>query len=288
MSESAEFEAAFTSAVERAARELSGEREAAVNDHPEVEELVDFQEGRLTDDDAERVRQHLEACAECQEELQELASFDDPPDAELLPSSEQTAADWERFQEQIAREASSGDQAGQGEAEPLSREPTATPTPTVARPRPAARWLPMAASLIIGLIGGLWIASRDTPPVETSSSPQDPYAIDLVPDGEDLVRDAATLRDVAVPEGMDGLVARLNLGDQTPYDAYRAEIADATGTIAWSRDGLRRQPAGEFLLLVDRTALPAGKYRLSVLGLEDSEETVLATYTFELSYAAEP
>ena len=68
MSDPADFEAAFTSAVERAARELAGEAEGTVSDHPAVDQLVDFQEGRLAGEDAERVRRHLAACAECARE----------------------------------------------------------------------------------------------------------------------------------------------------------------------------------------------------------------------------
>ena len=291
MSQPADFEAAFNSAVERAARELAGEAEGAVSDHPDVDELVDFQEGRLAGDDAERVRRHVEACAECAREVRELESFDvdEPANAELRPSPEQTAADWAQFQVQIARQDAGQDDQEPGGGRVLEMPPhdaPATPAATAA-PSRAVRWLPMAASLIVGLIGGFWIASQRTTPAEMPA-PGNLYAVDLVPDGEDRVRDAATVADVAVPAGMDALTARLNLGDQTPYASYRAEITDEAGVVVWSRDGLRRQPAGQFVVLVDRADLPAGNYRLSVFGAADGGETVLATYSFEISYAPEP
>ncbi len=297
MSETADFEAAFTSAVERAARELAGEAEGAVNDHPEVDELVDFQEGRLAGDDAERVRRHLESCAECAREVRELETFDQPADAGLRPSPEQTVADWARFQQEVARretrqetrpEAGEAGEAGGKVLQMPEREHRDAPAePTAARHR-LRNWLPAAAALVIGVIGGYWLAPQRTVPVETPPAPRNLLAVDLVPEGEDRVRDAAAVAEVAVPAGMDALVVRLNLGDQTPFDAYRAEIVDAAGTVVWSRDSLVRQPAGEFVVLIDRAELPGGRYRLSVLGGEDRGETVLATYSFELSYAPQP
>ena len=300
MSDATDNEAAFATAVERAARELAGETEAPVSDHPGVDEVVDFQEGRLDDDDAQRLRRHLEACPECAREVRELERFDaGEPGAELRPSPEQTAADWARFQEQIARVPGGGGAGGTvpqgGSAYPpsrrLGRDPataTAEPADGAVRRRPRD-WLPMAASVLLGLIGvGFWVASQQHAPPGPQPAPRNPFVFDLVPDGEDRVRDAAALAEVEVPAGMDTLVPRLNLGDQTPYGGYRAEIVNDAGATVWSQGALRRQPAGEFVVLVDRDDLPAGTYRLSVIGLEADRETVLATYTFELSDAAMP
>ncbi len=303
MSESVDFEAAFNAAVERAARELAGETEGAVSDHPEIDELVDYQEGRLDADDAQRVRRHLETCRECAREVRELESFDQAVDADLEPSPEQTAEDWARFQEQVSgeiRQTDDGDHGGQTLERPRPELTALTPTPVAApgaptpgtttpraEPSRSLRWLSMAASIMIGLVGvGLWIASQRTAPPEPT--PRHPYAFDLVPDGEDRLRDAALLARVEVPTGMDALLARLNLGDQTPYDGYRAEIADSDDAVVWSQDGLRRQPAGQFVVLIHRDQLPADGYRLSVFGIAGDGETKLASYTFELTYAPGP
>ena len=285
MSDPADFEAAFKSAVDRAAREFAGEAEGTVSDHPGLDELVDFQEGRLTGDDAEYVRRHLEACPECAREVRELEAFDvdEPPASNLRPSPEETAADWKRFQDRVARETTGGKVLEM----PSPRAAAEHLTPTGEPPRSwSLRWLTMAASLMIGVIGvGLWIASQR---VEPPPAPRNPYAFDLVPDGEDLVRDAAMLARVEVPAGMDTLVPRLNLGDQTPYDAYRAEIANQAGVVVWSQSDLVRQPTGQFVVLLDAVDLTAGTYRLSLFGALNGGETKLATYTFELSRAPEP
>ncbi len=85
--------------------------------------------------------------------------------------------------------------------------------------------------------------------------------------------------------GMDSVLPRLHLGDQTPHASYRAEMTGDAGGVVWSRGELRRQPAGEFILWIDHAGIPAGRYQLRIFGLDASGEKMLATYTFELSDA---
>ncbi len=278
MSSSTDREAAFDSAVDHVARELAEKAQAAVTSHPEPEELIAYQERRLEADAAERLRQHLVDCPSCAREMLELEDFDlDAPTApDLLPSPEATARDWEAFERQVAREHASTAVPGAPE-----------PAPRVVSRRRRELWQ-LAASLLIGLSGlAFWIAGLARTAPSGANAPSHPFVFDLVPDGEDIRRDAAMSRDVAVPVGMDSLIARLYLGDQTPHDAYRAEILDAGGTPVWSQPELKRQPAGQFAVLVERGELDAGSYRLRLVGTTGSQETVLATYGFDLQYLAD-
>ncbi len=289
MPHSADSEATFEAAIERAARRLAGEESRTVTDHPEPDELVAYQEGRLDGEELERLRRHVVSCAECSQELLALATFDQDEPSELRPSPAETATDWAAFQERLAEETAGARVLEMPDRRPEG-EPAPAPGPIAAPPgRPAAgrqRWL-VAASVLLAL-GGLWLwldsFSRLAPAPTDQLASLKPFDFDLVPDGEALVRDAATAPEIEVPAGMNALLARLHLGDQTPHDAYRAEILDAAGAVVWRHPDLPRQPAGHFSLLVPRSELPAGAYRARVAGIRDGEEAVLATFSFQLGY----
>ncbi len=292
MSNPAEHSDGFDRAIELAARELA---RAAVSTHPQPEELVAYQEGRLAEDDAARVRRHLLVCSECAEELDQLAHFDQEPDDELLPTPAETAADWAAFQEILAVEEAepaadteTGLQlpppAPQGAMQPIAETPPVRfPTP---RRSPRESWL-LAASVILAVSGlGFWIAGLGgraaAPTPEPATLGENPWLVALVPDGEDLRRDAGDGGGITLPADVDLLILRLHLGDQTPYPTYRADLFDAAGVKSSIRPRLRRQPAGYFLALIDRTPLAAGRYRLELVAVSDGEERTLATYSFEL------
>ncbi len=287
MSHPADFEATLEAAIGRAARQLTDEESKAVSDHPGAEELVAYQEGRLEGEALERVRRHLVACADCSRELLELSAFDQDEPSELRPTAAETAADWDEFQQRLAE-----DKAGGRVLEMPGRPGAASvPAPGAATPaRPGAGWQGwlLAASVLLAL-GGAWLwidsFSRQAPTPADQLASLRPYDFDLVPDGEALVRDATSAPEIEVPAGMNALLPRLNLGDQTPHDAYRAEILDAVGTAVWRQADLPRQPAGHFTLLVPRAELPAGAYRVSLIGITDGDETALATFSFRLRYA---
>lgn len=274
----------FESTIDHAVRDLAEEATRAVTDHPEPEELVDYQEGRLAEEEAKQVRQHLVACSKCAQEVLDLETFDfdNPEDAELRPSAAETTEAWVTFQRQSTEEVRGA------RVLDMARGMPAPPTASTVQ-RGLKLWAPLAASILIALTGlGFWIAGiaergHSATPIQFEAS-ANPYVFDLLPDGEGHRRNASTSREVVVPAGMDLLIPRLNLGDQTPYATYRAEILDAAGTPIWSQSELRRQPAGQFIVLVKRASLPVGEYRFRLVGLTDGEETVLATYSFRLRY----
>ncbi len=256
-----------------------------MNTHPQPEELVAYQEGRLAEDDAARVRRHLLVCPECAEELDQLGRFDQEPaaDDELLPTPAETADDWAAFQQLLRAE----------EAAPGTSTTTARPTLSEMAPareqRPwwgARRPLLLAASVALVAAGlGFWLATlagRPAPVADPATLGENPWLVALLPDGENRVRAAAGGRKIEPPADVDLLILRLHLGDQTPYPAYRVEILEADGATIPVRPRLRRQSAGHFLALIDRAALPTGRYRLELLAVSDGEERPLATYSFEL------
>ncbi len=308
MPDPTDIDPTFETAVAQAARNLADEAAQALSDHPETDVLVAYQESRLEDLERQRVRQHVVACTRCADELLQLAAFDvdDVDDAELEPNREATGAAWAAFQEQIgeqpqgakvlampdARHSTEADAARP--TAPMSSAANTEPGATAGSKASSRPWWTLAASLVLSL-SGLWFWSAGLQDGATMSDqpPANPLLKDLRPDGQNQERDATVIEEITVPVGMDGLILRLNLGDQTVYDAYRAEIpreieADDQDGMIWLQRQLIRQPAGEFVVTIGRDQLPVGHHRLRLLGAIAKEESVLATYSFQLRYASEP
>jgi hypothetical protein len=269
MSKPTEDPAGLKRVIDQAARELADEARRAMTMHPESEELVAYQEGRLAEGDAVRVRRHLVACSECAQLLSELGVFDLPEDSALRPSPAETATEWERFQQRL------------GEVE---QEASVAASP-------GRLWTPirmlLAASIVLAVTGlAFWAGGM----VQRSWSlggreiATHPYLLDLTPEGEGRRRDAATTPEIEAPAGTDLLVLRLNLGDQTPYPLFRVDILDASGITIQSQANLQRQPTGDFLVLVERASLPPGRYEVRLVAADDNEDQVLATYSFQILY----
>lgn len=277
-------DATFDAAVDRAARDLADEARRAVSEHPEVDEIVAYQEGRLGGDRAAELRRHLMACPACARELLQLEDFDidQPVEPALTPTAEETAKDWAEFQQRTAEDESVASVFEIADHRPSGATPTGSTAPA------RGRWL-VAASILIATTGlAFWITGllqRAGPPVPIPAASWNPFGFDLLPDGESRVRAAADEKEVAVPPKVNLLVARLKLGNQAPHDSYRAELFDAAGNADWSQSELRGQPTGEFIIVVPRASLPADRYLLRLFGITGSEETLLATYSFDLQYA---
>lgn len=261
--------------IDRAIQDFVRKERHVMNDHPSVDELVDYQEERLAGETAQRVRRHLARCRECSEDMLELEDWDPeaPVDSALLPTAEKTTETWRALRRRLEEEA---------QALSVARVPVPMPAAVPSSSRsPLLRFLPLAASILIAVTGiASWLAGGLTGDGVVGPNP---FVFDLVPDGADRIR-AAALQEVEVPARLDPLVPRLNLGDQTPYGGYRAEIVDDSGAVVWWQGDLLRQPAGHFNALIPREQLPPGSYRLRLTGNRGDEEAELATFSFRIHY----
>lgn len=275
MSELTNHDDTVDEVLDAAARAVSDQDDGAMTEHPNSEVLVGYQERRLTETAARRVRWHLAVCEECARDVLALEGFDlDEVAPELLPSPSETAEQWETFQQKLAQESPEPSIAdGKPRREPASE------TESVTKRIPSL--LALAASIVLALGLG-YLVSR-----APAGGPSNPFLADLLPDGSKPIRDASGDRDITVPNGMDSLILRLNLGDQTPYDSYRVEILDAAGEILWQQEDLLRQPAGQFIVWVKRAKVPAGSYELRLFGIGGDGTETLATYSFQLRDASE-
>lgn len=265
-------------AIDAAARAWADREVDAMTGHPDADELVDYQEGRLEPRGAERVRRHLLGCAACRDELLRLHAFDEevPDGSSLLPPDEATERSWDRFQK--ARDALRESIEAGSESFPATRAPEPS--------RRRNRWL-LAASIILALAAGALLGAL-VRGIERQQAVSlgSPFIFDLDPVGVTRLRAAAVPPAVTVPPSMDPLVVELNLGDLTPHEGYRVEVYDDRGRLVLYRDRLVRKPSGSIPFLVSRAEWPAGRYRIVLIALDDNRRQQLAEYTFRLLYGA--
>ncbi len=245
---------------------------SAMIEHPDPDELVDYQEGRLDGQRVERLQRHLLICPDCREDLLRLHTFNEEVSDQLVPSDEATDRSWQRF----LRERTAPDTVE-------TEQPSSLPG--FANQSSGLRWR-LAASIFLALAVGAILTAlllgRDTP--NQVADAESPFVFDLDPTGTALVRDVAVLPVIVVPAGMDPLVPRLNLGDLTAHESYLVEVYDDSGQLAVRRPDLVRGRSGSVTFLVHRTEWPAGEYQVTLIALDASRRQELASYAFRLGY----
>jgi hypothetical protein len=252
-------------AVDAAVRIWVAERERAVREHPEPQELVDYQERRLDPAGAERLRRHLLDCPACRREVLDLHDLDrpEPEGSSLEPSADATEAGWRRFEAARAAQRSG----------PLAARPVRRTWPIAAS---------IAAALAAGALAGSLLVGGGGPDPTLGAGA--PFLFDLDPTGTAVLRDATAQGEIAVPPGMDPLVPRLNLGELTAHESYLVEVYDQRDRLVVRREGLARQRSGSVAFLVPRAELPAGRYQVRLIARDGEQSQELASYALRLRY----
>ncbi len=253
--------------------------------HPSTEQWLAYRAEQTSSAEREALADHLVDCAECRELVLALGgpdgSANDTLDfaAPALEEHEQ-AEIWRGVTEKLG-----------WRAEPRSPSTAApAPLPFVARPRPVRRFVPrasmlaLAASLaaVIGL--GIYTAElRRT--VEQLRAPRaNPRVIDLSlsPRRGPLEDPEAAPNRVEIPAG--GATLILAADPATPlFSDHGVKITPSSGGSALiSLRGLVRDAYGSFTIALPHNALPAGRYRLRLFGLERELETPIAEYDLEI------
>lgn len=258
MSEPNSSDPEFDRVVDEAARVWLEEQETAVNEHPETETLIAFQEQRLAATAMEPIHQHLLTCKSCREEIGALGRFDQETVDDDASDSSDHLAGWQDF---------------------ANRRQSAMPGRGPARNRRTWAWpLALAASVLFLVVGLRDLVPRLLAPGADATL----MVLDLVPDGASLLRAAKTEQEFEISGTVDTLVPLVNVGDQTPYDSYRLALYDEAGKLIAEKTHLVRDAKGRFSFSVWRRLTPAGRYRVVLTGIETGSETELAVYSFRL------
>ncbi len=184
---------------------------------------------------------------------------------------------------------------GAAETSPATTSPaTSDAAPPVEEPlrgpwgrRPADRsgsWFLMAASILLavgaGLVGGLlWRENRALERQLAAARLVGAAVANPVLALLDLTGSLRGDLEQILPAASTHLVLFFRLGDTDSSPAYRLEVvAEPSGATVWVLDGLRRTEYGEVMAGVPAAVLPAGKYRLRLLGLEEGRERLLGEH----------
>ena len=259
--------------VQRLLALLSEEEGARSSSHPTAEELMSYDEGRLSAEEAERVQGHLVACDGCRALLLDLANLEGlaPAPGSAGSSDAEATAAFAALRSRLSAE------PPQARGVPWSPFSLSHPFP-----------LALAASLLacIGL-GALAVSAY-----HQAARPARPQLNDTIVDlFQDPLRSsdprAATLtppRSVVLPPGASQLTLILHLAGAGPEEELGVQIETRDGKVVWKGHGLAVTPERTSTLSLDRRFLPAGEYRI-VLYRFDKDEAAqpAAAYSFLLT-----
>jgi hypothetical protein len=256
--------------VSEAIRAFAAEERKGRTPHVLPEDLLAYQEGQLSEEESEAIRDHLEVCPECAGLVLDLARFPEiEPAAAAAGLSEEQR--WEALRARLEEEGDLGPASPQGRETPLQRS------------RPLSGLL--AAGLAAACLGlALWVLVLQQRLAELSRPAGRIAVSSLVPRETGAERAPEGIEPTAVPAWADRVLLILNLFEPRSYSAYQVEIFDAPdgGEKVWSSRDLHRAADGSFAFEVPRAFLPAGSYRIELSGLAGSRIDPLAVYNLLL------
>lgn len=261
---------------DEAFREVIVAARARAGAPPTDEELLAHSRGELPEAASARVREHLvlhpELIRPLLEPIPELyrGELGDPD----YLSDEQMEEDWARLAASLPA--------------PVRTAAVASVGGTVVpfrRTLPLWRSSALAAALIACVLGGLYL--RTLGELRRQEAPRLPERRVLMPDGERGSRGAQPPIPVPLPSGAPELLLVPSLFDVPRYPSYRVDIVDLQDPqhekVVWSRTDAPRTDEDTFEVLVPRTFLSPGEYRVDVYGLAGRRWEPLASYTVEIA-----
>lgn len=249
--------------IEAALRAVAERQRRGLGPHVETDELLDYHAGTLSEEAAERVRDHLTLCPECAGRLLDLEAFHDAAPAGA-PDAEAEAA-WRELAPRLGRGS---------EKAPVVHLPRRTGSPTLP-------WV-IAAALLLALLGaGFRLANLQRQVGELKMPHADAVIAHLDPVG-DATRGtekpplASSSHPITVvlgppPEGWHAAVFELEIrgdaADGPPLWTSRAEPNDRRDLVVALAPGSFRP----------------GTYRLLAYGLTDGKRLPPVEYEIVLS-----
>ncbi len=232
---------------------LIADDRAKLGEPPTVDELLAYERGELSQDDAERVQQLLVAYPE----LARAYATPFPADDAGLPA-DVIDRQWNAFR--------AGNQAG------------IVPTARVLQFWRATAAIAATVAIVFGAM--LWQTRTELLRPQVL-----PEAAVLTPDGR---RGLAEQPFTITPTG-DSVLFVVSIVGSTDYETYRLELVSGPShKLVWSGDPLRATPSNSFNVDVPSRALPAGTYQMIAYGLRGNAREEVATYTVEVRRPPSP
>jgi len=231
----------------------------AAGDHLTADELVAYRVGELSQEETERVQEHLAACPDCTGLLLDLASFQEetgPPASEF-----EVAAVWRGVRQRAS--------------EPAER--------TTVRPPRAPRWLQAAAASLLVATGALSFRAVTLERRLTEASrPQINTPV------QDLRVPAARGADptpvsVELEPGIRLFTLVLVPASRQDYPDYEVTLLRGDGSEVWRGRGFRKNRFGSFSLTLSRDFAGPGEYLVRLSGVEGERRTPLGEYDLRIN-----
>lgn len=238
---------------------LAEERSAPPGDHPEPDVLLAYHEGGLSEEEAERIREHLVECEACADVILDYAAF---PDLEP-PAEEDRLTPAELRHDRQALEA----RIGSGGRSRWSRAEYAA--------------LPAAAVFLLAALGlGIWgwqlrgnVAELEATVAELRA----PESVELVTlsDPEEGTRGVER---IVLQLDTEGLVVLSLPWTSDGFSRYSIDLRSADDEIAVRELEVEEQDRGGFAVKLARDLFEPGENVLELYGHREGERVLLARY----------
>jgi hypothetical protein len=239
--------------------------------HPSPEQIVAYHERRLSSEEAEDVRAHLAACADCTAQLLMLADLldeGDEPGSDLPPA--QLDAAWQRQRTRLFPAPAV-----------VSLEPRRSRGPSPRWAWTTAASLGLAAALLAVMV----VDQRRT--IERLVRPQaNPPLINLAP--VDAVRqgfqEAPELR---FPENTERAWVILNPVAELDSPTYDVEVIAPDGVVVLRLQDLSSSEEGNFRLEIPRSVLRPGQHRVLLFGKKEGQRWAAGEFALRVLTSAQ-
>ncbi len=254
---------------------------------PTATQLMAYLRGELSPESEEDVREHLAHDGELARQVAALQTLVEPEPlpGEATLTADELAADWEKLRVRLALPAAQD--TASAKVIPLA---TPRPASAVAEPETEAvrvPWMRVAAAVLLGAICGYWLRPWLDPVPKLTADVQ---VAALHPE-HDVFRGPIAPPGVIEPPvahlapAADHFLLILHLVDPASAPPFKVELAPADDPAAPALQATTvvRQTDGTWTVLVPKSVLPSGRYRLRLYGTApDGSSPLLATYLVEL------
>jgi hypothetical protein len=261
--------------------------------HLSMERLAAYRAGELAPEEAEAVQDHLAECRECVSALLDLARYGEMMESEKplppgagVPTPAQTEASWQSLRARLPSAPAVSPAVSPAAERPgtLAQVVPFGRASTAAR-RPALVWA-VAAGLALGIGLPLWLSMH-----RTAATP-----LALVVPGAEVHRGTdGPMPPFTVHSGGGMSVLAVPLPEREPFPVYRVEIRSLQGAllskattapavvataVAGGSDG--SASAQVVTVVLPAASLPAGEYRLRLVGVRGEAGEVLAEHALRV------
>ncbi len=245
---------------------LIADDRAKLGEPPTVDELLAYERGELSQEDAERVQQLLVAYPELARAYATPFPTDDaqPSDSDYL-AGDVIDRQWNAFRAEN-RSGATNLAGGSSNARLLQFWPSVA-----------------AIAAAVAIVFGAMLWRTRTELLQPHVLPE---AAILTPDGR---RGGTEQRQATITPAGDSLLLVVSLVGPTDYETYRLElVSNDSHKRLWSSEPLPATISNSFNVEVPSRALPAGTYQVIAYGLRGNAQEQVSTYTIGIRRSTVP